>query len=359
MVAEQADSVPSSFATSFCPSCQVTTTLTRPTTSNQITSSSSSSSASGEERGHWSSQLQNWTSRCSPTIPNSILDVHHQRHSMMSIPHMSSGQKSCSHTSQSLTIRVRPNPSSGHGSQGCHRKEGLCRRSLARDHWADQWENSRPWSHHFRCTSRPQSRRSSRQNQGRNQSSWKQESIKRINIHKSRQLSQVCLASLNISGPQLHGSSRHENVKLGLTDSDVVTALEIWRQVVVTYEGSAQTRVVALLKQIMTHTQWNPEKSTNVFHMYHHWLKLISKYESLSSEKIASSIKIGLALQNVRGPLANHTLLINYLNNSITHHLEENDQTGGIQWRSAPAPSAMNRRLGWMWLWTRWASLSS
>ena len=65
--------------------------------------------------------------------------------------------------------------------------------------------------------------------------------------------------------------------------------------------------------------------------MYHHWLELISKYESLSSEKIASIIKITLALQNVRGPLANalslsineksklndtHTLLINYFNNS-------------------------------------------
>ena len=65
--------------------------------------------------------------------------------------------------------------------------------------------------------------------------------------------------------------------------------------------------------------------------MYHDWLKLISKYESPNSEKIASSIKITLALQNVRGPLANalsfsindkstwndiHELLINYFNNN-------------------------------------------
>ena len=72
--------------------------------------------------------------------------------------------------------------------------------------------------------------------------------------------------------------------------------------------------------------------------MYHHWLELISKYESLSSEKIASSIKITLARQNVRGPLANalslsitekstwndiHNLLVNYFNNSIPSDTKE------------------------------------
>ena len=35
------------------------------------------------------------------------------------------------------------------------------------------------------------------------------------------------------------------------------------------------------------------------------WLELISKYESLSSEKIASSINIALALQDVHEPLTN------------------------------------------------------
>ena len=119
------------------------------------------------------------------------------------------------------------------------------------------------------------------------------------------------------------------------SDSDVVTGLEIWCQMAVTY---AQTRVVTLLKQIMTPTEWNPEKSPNVLQMYHHWLELISKYESLRSEKIASSIKIKLALQNVRGPLANalslsinekstwneiHTLLINYFNNNIPSDSKE------------------------------------
>ena len=88
----------------------------------------------------------------------------------------------------------------------------------------------------------------------------------------------------------------------------------------------------------MTPSEWNPEKSPNVLQMCHHWLELISKHESLNSEKIASSIKIPLALQNVCGPLANalslsinakstwndiHNLLINYFNNSIPSDTKE------------------------------------
>ena len=105
----------------------------------------------------------------------------------------------------------------------------------------------------------------------------------------------------------LHSTSGDPNVmvrrimRTTSSDSEVVTGLEIWRQMAVTYAGSAQTRVVTLLKQIMTPSEWNPEKSSNVLQVYHHWLELISKYESLSSEKIAPSIKITLALQNVRG----------------------------------------------------------
>ena len=142
----------------------------------------------------------------------------------------------------------------------------------------------------------------------------------------------------------LHSTSGDPNImvrrimRTSSSDSEVVTGLEIWRQMAVTYAGSAQTRVVTLLKQIMTPSEWNPEKSSNVLQMYHHWLELISKYESLSSEKIASSIKITLALQNVHGPLANalslsitekstwndiHNLLINYFNNSIPSDTKE------------------------------------
>ena len=142
----------------------------------------------------------------------------------------------------------------------------------------------------------------------------------------------------------LHSTSGDPNVmvrrimRTTSSDSEIVAGLEIWRQMAVTYAGSAQTRVVTLLKQIMTPSEWNPEKSSNVLQQYHHWLELISKYESLSSEKIAPSIKITLALQNVRGPLANalslsitekstwndiHNLLINYFNNSITTDSKE------------------------------------
>ena len=96
----------------------------------------------------------------------------------------------------------------------------------------------------------------------------------------------------------LHSTSGDPNVmvrrimRTTSSDSEVVTGLEIWRQMAVTDAGSAQARVVTLLKQIMTPSEWNPEKSSDVVQLYHHWLEFISKYESLSSEKIAPSIKI-------------------------------------------------------------------
>ena len=40
-----------------------------------------------------------------------------------------------------------------------------------------------------------------------------------------------------------------------------------------------------------------------------------------------------------------------------TRHFEEWSK-GGIQGHSASAPSTMNQRLAWKWLWNRWASLS-
>ena len=75
------------------------------------------------------------------------------------------------------------------------------------------------------------------------------------------------------------------------SDSDAITGLEIWRHMAVTYAGSTQIRVVTFLKQIMTPTERTPKKSANVLQMYHHWLELISKYESFSSEKISYNIK--------------------------------------------------------------------
>ena len=96
-------------------------------------------------------------------------------------------------------------------------------------------------------------------------------------------------------------------IRTSSSDSDAVTGLEIWRQMAVTYAGSTQTQVIALFKQIMTPTlvpQNGIQKSAKVLPAYHHWLELISKRESLNSKKLASNIKITLALQNIRGPFA-------------------------------------------------------
>ena len=96
--------------------------------------------------------------------------------------------------------------------------------------------------------------------------------------------------------------------------------------------GSAKTRTVSLLKQIMSPVEWNAEKSKDVIQQYYHWLELISKYEAISSEKITDTVKITPALQNVKGNLAQslnvsisdsttwsqvHALLINYFNNAV------------------------------------------
>ena len=52
------------------------------------------------------------------------------------------------------------------------------------------------------------------------------------------------------------------------SDSDVVTGLEIWRQMAVTMAGLAETQVVTLLRQIMTLTEWNPEWSPGPYPQY-------------------------------------------------------------------------------------------
>ena len=118
------------------------------------------------------------------------------------------------------------------------------------------------------------------------------------------------------------------------SDSDLgaVTGLEIWRQMSIHFAGSAKTRTVSLLKQIMSPVEWNAEKSKDVIQQYYRWLELISKYEAISSEKITDTVKITLALQNVKGNLVQalnvsindsttwpqaHALLINYFNNAV------------------------------------------
>ena len=115
-------------------------------------------------------------------------------------------------------------------------------------------------------------------------------------------------------------------------DLGAVTGLEIWRQMSIHFAGSAKTRTVSLLKQIMSPVEWNAEKSKDVIQQYYHWLELTPKYEAISSEKISDTVKITLALQNVKGNLAQslnvsisdsttwpqvHALLINYFNNAL------------------------------------------
>ena len=54
--------------------------------------------------------------------------------------------------------------------------------------------------------------RSSRCCSSRDRCTQRQESVKGVNMHESRQLSQVCSASLNVWRPQHHGSSHHETI---------------------------------------------------------------------------------------------------------------------------------------------------
>ena len=70
------------------------------------------------------------------------------------------------------------------------------------------------------------------------------------------------------------------------------------------FAGSAKTRTVSLLKQITSPVEWSAGKSKDVIRQYYHWLELISKYEAISLEKISDTVKITLALQNVKGNLA-------------------------------------------------------
>ena len=171
--------------------------------------------------------------------------------------------------------------------------------------------------------------------QRRNQSSRRKEKFKGAHTHENRQFSQVCSASLNIRRSKHHHSSHHENVKLRLGCSHRPRNL-----------ASSGCHLCRFSSDSSSHTPqadhdsigMESRKSPNVLQMYHHWLERISKYESLSSEKIASNIKITLALQNVRGPLANalslsitekstwndiHNPLINYFDNNIPSDTKE------------------------------------
>ena len=98
--------------------------------------------------------------------------------------------------------------------------------------------------------------------------------VKALEDKKALQKSTLMKADNFLKYVLLHSTSGDPNImvrrimRTSSSDSDVVTGLEIWRQMAVTYAGSAQTRVVTLLKQIMTPTEWNPEKSPNVLQTY-------------------------------------------------------------------------------------------
>ena len=79
----------------------------------------------------------------------------------------------------------------------------------------------------------------------------------------------------------------------------------------------------------MSPVEWTVEKSKDVSQQCYHWLEVTSKHEILSGEKVSDTVKITLALQNVRSNLAQspsvnvsetttwsqvHVLLINYNN---------------------------------------------
>ena len=165
-----------------------------------------------------------------------------------------------------------------------------------------------------------------------------QEEIDKLNSKLEQKKSALLKADFFLRYTLLHATSGDPNVmvrrimKISESDSGAVTGLEIWRQMSIHFAGSAKTRTVSFLKQIMSLVEWSAEKLKDVIQQYYHWLELISKYEAISSEKITDTVKITLALQNVKGNLAQslnvsisdsttrpqvHALLINYFNNAV------------------------------------------
>ena len=323
MVAEQSHcSGTHSLATSFCPSCQVTTTTV--TTTRTITSSSGE-----KEKNHWSSKLQEEPDikmfssdpKLNPRLPSptsfdgvkpSYVEWSEEILTFLSV----TDYQEFVPILQAVT---------GH-------KDVITKKVFIEGVLSEIVEEIKEKNTELEeVTSGARIVRRNGKNQGGDQSRRK-EGIKGAQLIKADNFLRYVL---------LHSTSGDPNVmvrrimRTTSSDSEVVTGLEIWRQMAVTYAGSAQTRVVTLLKQIMTPSEWNPEKSSNVLQLYQ-----VGTHQqvSLSSEKIAPSIKITLALQNVRGPLANalsisitekstwndiHSLLINYFNNSITSDSKE------------------------------------
>ena len=118
-----------------------------------------------------------------------------------------------------------------------------------------------------------------------------QEEIDKLNSRLEQKKSALLKADFFLRYTLLHATSGDPNVmvrrimRTSDSDSGAVTGLEIWRQMSIHFAGSAKTRTVALLKQIMSPVEWNAEKSKDVIQQYFHWLELISKHEAVSSER--------------------------------------------------------------------------
>ena len=95
----------------------------------------------------------------------------------------------------------------------------------------------------------------------------------------------------------LHVTSGDPHVMVGRItrtsnlDSGAVTVLEIWRHMRHRCAGSAKTRTVSLLKQIMSPAESNVEESKDVIQQYYHWLKLISKYDQSAAKRSQTQSK--------------------------------------------------------------------
>ena len=81
------------------------------------------------------------------------------------------------------------------------------------------------------------------------QESGLKDEVKALNEKKASRAATLMKAHNFLRYVLFHSTSGDPNI---IFRRDVVTGLEIWRQMAVTYVGSTQTRVVTLLKQIMT-----------------------------------------------------------------------------------------------------------
>ena len=273
MVAEQADSGPGSLATSFCPSCQVTTTTVM--TTRPITSSSGE-----EERNHWSSRLQEGPDikmfsndpKLNPRLPSpasfdgvkpSYVEWSEEILTFLSV----TDYQEFVPILQAVT---------GH-------KDVITKKVFMEGVLSEIIEEIKKLNLDLEAVSSG-ARVVDDQDTEVKRLKGK---IKTLEEKKDSRGLTLIKADNFLRYVLLHSTSGDPNVmvrrimRTTSSDSEVVTGPEIWCQMAVTYAGSAQTRVVTLLKQIMTPSEWNPEKSSNVLHIYHHWLELISKYECI------------------------------------------------------------------------------